>query len=101
MSLTLPKPPKVVDLHAEAFLDDWEDYDADEILNLAIDHFKECLDAAIYWEYTEIKFIHGKGKGTLRKWIYEELKSYKDMDIIAAYYPAYHNEDIVVVQIGI
>lgn len=98
---TLSKPPKTVDLHAEAFLDDWEDYDADELLALAIDHFRESLDAAIYWDYAEIKFIHGKGKGILRDTIYEELRDYKNAGTIASYYPAYHNENIVVVLIGL
>lgn len=98
---TLPKPPNVVDLHADAFLDNWEDYDADELLALSIDYFRESLDAAIYWDYAEIKFIHGKGKGKLRECIYEELREYKNSDAITSYYPAYHNEDIVVVHIGV
>lgn len=101
MSRTLPKPPKTVDLHADAFLDDWEDYDADELLALSIDRFRDCLDAAIYWDFAEIKFIHGKGKGTLKEAIYNELREYKQAEAISSYYPAYHNEDIVVVQIGL
>ena len=97
---TLPKPPKTVDLHAETFVNDMDDYDADELLSLSIDRFRECLDAAIYWEYSEIKFIHGKGNGILRQSIYEELREYKINGSVASYYPAYHNEDIVVIQIG-
>jgi hypothetical protein len=98
---TLSKPPKTVDLHADSFLDDWDDYDADELLAFSIDHFRESLDAAIYWDYAEIKFIHGKGKGILRDTIYEELRNYKNAGTIASYYPAYHNQDIVVVHIGL
>lgn len=98
---TLIKPKKIVDLHADSFLADWEDYDADELLALSIDHFRENLDAAIYWDFSEIKFIHGKGKGKLRECIYEELRDYKNAGSIASYYPAYHNEDIVVVVIGV
>lgn len=98
---TLPKPPKTVDLHAETFVDDVQDYDADELLALSIDRFRECLDAAIYWDYAEIKFIHGKGKGRLREVLYEELRAYKNDGAISSYYPAYHNEDIVVIHIGI
>lgn len=98
---TLPKPAKTVDLHANAFMDDWEDYEADELLAFSIDHFRDNLDAAIYWNYAEIKFIHGKGKGKLKECIYEELREYKNAGSIANFYPAYHNEDIVIVHIGV
>lgn len=101
MARTLPKPPKTVDLHAESFIDDWEDYDPDELLALSIDRFRESLDAAIYWGFSEIKFIHGKGKGILRDCVYDELKEYKFSGSISSYYASYHNEDIVVVQIGL
>lgn len=98
---TLSKPPKTVDLHADSLVDNIQDYEADELLALAIDHFRECLDAAIYWEYAEIKFIHGKGKGVLREVLYNELKDYRNSGAINSFYPAYHNEDIIVVNIGL
>ena len=98
---SLPKPPKTVDLHADAFIDNYEDYEADELLALSIERFRETLDAAIYWGFSEIKFIHGKGKGKLKEYIYDELKEYKNSGSIASYYSSYHNEDIVIVQIGI
>lgn len=101
MARELPKPPKTVDLHATAFLSNHDDYDPDELLFASIDKLRETLDAAIYWSYPEIKFIHGKGKGVLRNEIYEELKFYKNAGLITNYHPAYHNEDIVVVHIGI
>lgn len=98
---TLPKPPKTVDLHAESLVDNIHDYEADKLLALAIERFRECLDAAIYWDFAEIKFIHGKGKGRLRDVLYEELRDYRNSGTINSYYPAYHNEDIVVVNIGL
>lgn len=101
MARELPKPAKTVDLHAEAFLADANDYDADELLIASIDRLRETLDAAIYWEYTEIRYIHGKGKGVLKEEVYEELKFYKNAGLITNYHPAYHNEDIVIVHIGI
>ena len=97
----LPRPPKTVDLHADSFMEDWQDYDADELLSESIIYLREMLDAAIYWEYAEIKFIHGKGKGTLRQAVYDELKFYRDSGMISNYHPNYHNEDIVVVHIGL
>ncbi|SEG71741.1 Smr/MutS family protein [Sphingobacterium lactis] len=101
MARALPKPPKTVDLHAEAFLADLEDYELDELLAESIDYLRDQLDAAIYWDYPEIKFIHGKGKGILRKAVYEELQVYKDSRAISHFHPSYANEDIVVVVIGL
>jgi len=101
MARTLPKPPKTVDLHANALLDDWQDYEKDELLAISIDNFREALDAAIYWDYPEIRFIHGKGKGVLRDAVYEELAYYKKSGSIAGYHPSYQNEDIVIVLIGV
>jgi hypothetical protein len=95
------KPPAIVDLHTPSFLDDWEDYAADELLLESIDYLRSNLDAAIYWEMNEIKFIHGKGKGVLKHMVFKELEEYKQAGSIERYYSSYHNEDIVVVVIGI
>ncbi|WP_293956596.1 MULTISPECIES: Smr/MutS family protein [unclassified Sphingobacterium] len=95
------KPSATVDLHTDAFLDDWEDYSPEELLQESIDFMRSNLDAAIYWEMNEIRFIHGKGKGLLKKMVFEELKEYKDNGSIERYYTSYQNEDIVVVVIGI
>jgi len=101
MARELPRPPKIVDLHADAFLSNIDEYDIDELLIASIERLRETLDAALYWEYPEIKYIHGKGKGVLREEVYKELRFYKDTGVIANYYPAYHNEDIVIVQFGL
>ena len=101
MARTLPRPSKEVDLHARAFLKNPDDYDADELRAASVDRLRECLDAAIYWAYAEIRFIHGKGKGALRSAVYEELAHYKHSGAIARYYPSYQNEDVVVVIIGL
>ena len=85
MTRELPRPPKTVDLHASAFLENAEDYDVDELIAASIERLREYLDAAIYWEYPEIKFIHGKGKGVLRNLIYDELKFYKNAELISEY----------------
>lgn len=101
MSRTLPRPPKTVDLHTDAFIDNIEDYTSDELLGVSIDRLRESLDAAIYWDYTQIEFIHGKGKGILRELVYEELAYYKQHGSITSYHPSYRNPDIVVVHIGV
>ena len=95
------KPPAIVDLHTDTFLEDWEDYSPEELLQESIDFMRSNLDAAIYWEMNEIKFIHGKGKGMLKKMVFEELQEYKAQGSIERYYTSYQNEDIVVVVIGI
>lgn len=101
MSRSLPRPPKIVDLHVDSFINNLDDYEPEELLNLSIDRLREMLDAAIYWEYTQIQFIHGKGKGILREIIYEELSYYKNSGHITSYHPSHSNPDIVVVLIGI
>ncbi|MGO1649749.1 MAG: Smr/MutS family protein [Sphingobacterium sp.] len=101
MGRTLPKPPKTVDLHADAFLSNLDSYETNELLAESLELLREMLDAAIYWDYTEIRFIHGKGKGILRRAVYDELAYYKQSGAIASYHPSYHNEDIVVVHIGL
>lgn len=101
MARELPRPRKTVDLHSDAFLSNLDEYEADELLAESIDLLRSTLDAAIYWDYPEIRFIHGKGKGILRKAVYEELAYYKNSGTIANYHPSYQNEDIVVVLIGL
>lgn len=100
MNRTLQRPPGVVDLHAEALTEDWKDFASDELLAMALDVLRETLDAAIYWGYGEIRYIHGKGKGQLRHWVYEELQQYRNEALIEKFYPSYHNEDVVIVVIG-
>ncbi|MDM1049199.1 MULTISPECIES: Smr/MutS family protein [Sphingobacterium] len=101
MARALGKPKKTVDLHSEAFMEDLDRYERDELLGEAIAYLREQLDAAIYWGYPEIRFIHGKGKGILKQAVYDELRYYKQSGAIANFHPAYHNDDIVVVLIGL
>ena len=101
VSQNLRKPPKIVDLHTEVFLSDLEDYELHELVDECINYLRENLDAAIYWAYPEIKFIHGKGKGVLKKAVYEELRLYKQSGAISQYYPSYSNDDIVIVVLGL
>lgn len=101
MARSLSRPPKTVDLHAEAFLADLDNYELNELLAESLDYLREQLDAAIYWSYPEIKFIYGKGKGILRNAVYEELQHYKSSGAISHFHPSYQNEDIVIVVIGL
>src|SRR5690606_41472025 len=100
MTRTLQWPLRVLYLHAVAFVDDVVDFTPDELLIEALDALRETLDAAIYWGYEEIRYIHGKGTGQLRRCVYEELQRYCDDELIQKFYPSYQNEDIVVVVIG-
>ncbi|HMR20325.1 MAG TPA: hypothetical protein PKA53_13560 [Sphingobacterium sp.] len=100
MDSTLPRPPEIVDLHADVLIENSEDYDVDELIAISMDRLRETLDAAIYWGYPEIRYIHGKGRGRLREIVYEELRQYKADGAISGFYSSYQNEDIVVVRIG-
>lgn len=101
MGRELPRPPKQVDLHADAFISSLDEYEINELLGESIELMREMLDAAIYWEYSEIRFIHGKGKGVLRQAVYEELAYYKQSGAVSAYYPSYNNNDIVIVTLSL
>lgn len=101
MTTSLPKPRKIVDLHADAFIIDLDEYEIDELLSESITFLREQLDAAIYWEYSEIKFIHGKGQGVLRKAVYDELRNYQADGMISHFHPSFNNQDIVVVILGL
>ena len=41
------KPPAIVDLHTDTFLEDWEDYSPEELLQESMDFMRSNLDAAI------------------------------------------------------
>lgn len=101
MTRSLLKPKKTVDLHTAAFIDDLDAYEIDELLGRSITRLREQLDAAIYWEYSEIKFIHGKGQGILRNAVYTELRLYQADGMISHFYPSYSNPDVVVVVLGL
>jgi len=101
MTRSLPRPKKTVDLHADAFIDDLDTYEIDELLGHSISQLRAQLDAAIYWGYSEIKFIHGKGQGILRDAVYRELRVYQADGMVSHFYPSYSNPDIVVVNLGL
>ncbi len=97
----MKKPPFEVDLHTQAILRNTYGLSPEDMIEESIIKLRETLDAAIYHDYAEIRFIHGKGKGVLKDRVYEELAYYKREGRIASYHPAFHNKDVVVVNIGL
>lgn len=64
--IEIPNPGQEVDLHIEKLRDDFHFLSNSEILNIQINQFKKCLDAAIVHKLSSIVFIHGTGNGVLR-----------------------------------
>ena len=67
---------RVLDLHAEAFLSNFENMDNNEILKLQLDHFHQALDQAIQDGIPKLVVIHGVGKGKLREAIFKLIPEY-------------------------
>jgi hypothetical protein len=69
----------VVDLHAEAILEDHREVPPEELLNLQLAYFTRCMEAAIIDNYYKVIFIHGVGNGVLKKAIIERLREYPNV----------------------
>lgn len=66
--------PLVVDLHADALLDNTAGMSPSDILNHQLDVFRRTLKNYEKKRGTRIIFIHGKGEGVLRKALLNELQ---------------------------
>lgn len=97
------KPPKLsvnevweVDLHHHELQDGNKNTSDYEKLNLQLDHFRKCMDAAIAHRIKKIIFIHGVGKGTLKQEIIHALQDYEQVRYFDAPYKKYGFGAIVV-----
>ncbi|MET0572058.1 MAG: Smr/MutS family protein [Pedobacter agri] len=81
---TVEAPSKEIDLHIEKLRDDHHFLEADEILQIQLNHFQNALDAAVVHHFDKMVFIHGSGNGTLRDKIHKlisknpHIKTYMD-----------------------
>ncbi len=66
--------PIVVDLHANAILENTNGMNATDILNYQLDVLRKTLKTYEKKKGTKIIFIHGKGEGVLRKALINELQ---------------------------
>ena len=73
---TITDSARVLDLHAEAFLSNFEHMNNGEILKLQLDRFHQALDQAIQDGIPKLIVIHGVGKGKLREAIYKLIPEY-------------------------
>ena len=64
----------MVDLHADALLDNTAGMTPSDILNHQLDVFRRTLKNYEKKRGTRIIFIHGKGEGVLRKALLNELQ---------------------------
>lgn len=71
-----------VDLHIEQLTDDSAKMGSHDKLNLQLDYFAKCLDAAIVHKFKKITFIHGVGQGRLKEEIHKAInESYPGVKI--------------------
>jgi hypothetical protein len=71
---------KVVDLHIEELLKDFEGMTNAQIIAYQINHFLREMDQAIFNKLHKITFIHGVGQGVLKSAIREELKKFEKIE---------------------
>jgi len=70
---------KVVDLHIDSLLKDYNGMSNSQIIVHQLNHFLYEMDQAILKHYQKIIFIHGVGEGVLKSAIREELKKFPNI----------------------
>ena len=63
-----------VDLHIEQLTENVEELSNHEKLNIQLNYFSRCLDAAIVHKFKKITFIHGVGQGRLKDEIHKIIR---------------------------
>ncbi len=71
--------PTEVDLHIEKLIDKYDNMSNHEIVTLQLNTFEKYLDQAVVGNREEITFIHGVGKGKLRKEIQKRLSGHPNV----------------------
>lgn len=71
---------KVVDLHIEELLKDFEGMSNAQIISYQLNYFLKEMDQAILNKLHKITFIHGVGQGVLKSAIREELKKFDKIE---------------------
>lgn len=89
-----------IDLHTRAFLRNVSGLDAEDMVLHSLDRLRDELDKAIQKKERQIKFIHGKGQGSLKERVYQELRRYRDRGLIRSFEPSFFNDGVVVVDIS-
>lgn len=92
--------PKEIDLHLRAFMRNTSGLSNEHMLKLSIDRMRSELEKAIENNEKEIRFIHGRGSGTLKDRVYNELGKYVREGEIISFEPSFFNPDIVIVLIN-
>ena len=66
----------------------------------ALTEVEKYLDKAIMMGFQQIRILHGKGDGILRKIIRESLKKYKEVDSIESEHVDFGGDGISVVKLN-
>ncbi len=72
--------PTELDLHIDKLVKDASALSGEEMLELQLQHMRKYLDVAIRLGIDRVFLIHGKGKGTLRTRIAQELNKMGDLE---------------------
>jgi len=79
-----------VDLHIEQLADNFRSLSNYEMLNMQLNYFAKCMDAAIVHKFKKITFIHGVGEGVLKEEIHKIIReSYEGVKIQDAPFKKY------------
>ncbi len=92
--------PKEIDLHLHSFMRNTSGLSNEHMLKSSIDRMRSELEKAIENNEKELRFIHGRGNGTLKERVYNELGKYVREGDIISFEPSFFNPDIVVVFIN-
>jgi DNA-nicking Smr family endonuclease len=68
------KEVREIDLHIHELIDDTSGMSNKEMLDIQMEHFEREMQKAIHEKVQRIIFIHGKGNGTLKNELRNELK---------------------------
>lgn len=69
-----PNAPLVIDLHADALLDNFQGLSSADILQYQLDQFHKVMHEHRKEKGKKIVFIHGKGEGRLRNCVIQQLQ---------------------------
>lgn len=79
VKINMELPPMIIDLHLDKLTTTPEKYSPVEALAFQMDVFEKNFTKALALGYSQITFIHGVGKGTLRNSIMKFLSQRRDI----------------------
>ena len=91
-----PYVTREIDLHIENLVDNWRDMDNAEIITTQLDVARNEVERAMFESQIRLVFIHGFGKGVLKRELTELLYRYTNIEFYDAPLKEYHGDAIEV-----